>query len=310
MALVAQRAKDSAVVRPDANIELDLGLDSMERVELLTELEQRFAVKVPESALHEIATVRALVEAVRPASGSSGEANVDAAWGTLLRDLPSETDPILSRLLAPRRVTARVVWLALRVLRIALARVDVSGLEHLPAKGAFLICPNHQGYLDPFLLCGVLPHATVKAMFVVGAAEYFSSPLMAWVARRINLVPVNPDDSLVSAMRAGAFGLTHGKVLLLFPEGERSIDGGVKRFKKGAPILAQHLQVPIVPVALRGIYEIWPRTRGIQWRLLWPWSGHRVRIAVGPPITVADGEGYAAAATRLRDAVDAMWQRL
>ena len=54
-------------VRPDANLELDLGLDSMERVELLTELEQRFAVKVPEATSHEIVTVRQLVEAVRPA---------------------------------------------------------------------------------------------------------------------------------------------------------------------------------------------------------------------------------------------------
>jgi long-chain acyl-CoA synthetase len=279
-------------------------------VELLTQLEQRFGVKVPEATMHEIATVRALVEAVRPASGSSGEANVDAAWGTILRDLPPENDHILSRLLAPRRVTARVVWLVLRVLRIALARVEVSGLEHLPAKGPFLLCPNHQGYLDPFLLCAVLPFGTLKAMFVVGAAEYFSSPLMAWVARRINLVPVNADDSLVSAMRAGAFGLAHGKVLLLFPEGERSIDGGVKRFKKGAPILAQQLGVPIVPVALRGIFELWPRTQGLNWRLVAPSSGHRVRIAVGVPISMGEGETYAAAATRLRDAVDAMWQRL
>ena len=66
-------------------------------------------------------------------------------------------------------------------------------------------------------------------------------------------------------MKAGAFGLTHGKILVLFPEGERSIDGTVKKFKKGAPILAQHLGVPVVPVALKGIYELWPRNRGINW---------------------------------------------
>ncbi len=67
--LVRQRAKGDATLRPEANLELDLGLDSMERVELLTELEQRFAVKVPEGAMHEIATVRQLVEAVRPEVG-------------------------------------------------------------------------------------------------------------------------------------------------------------------------------------------------------------------------------------------------
>ncbi|MEP7118387.1 MAG: lysophospholipid acyltransferase family protein, partial [Acidobacteriota bacterium] len=145
-------------------------------------------------------------------------------------------------------------------------------------------------------------------LFVVGAAEYFQTPLMSWVARQINLVPVNPDASLVPAMRAGAFGLTHGKVLLLFPEGERSIDGSVKRFKKGAPILARELGVPIVPVSLRGIFELWPRTQGINWRLVWPWSGHRVRIRIGVPFTVRAGESDADSAVRLRDAVDALWR--
>jgi len=84
--------------------------------------------------------------------------------------------------------------------------------------------------------------------------------------------------------RQGAAALSRGRA---------SIDGGVKRFKKGAPILAQHLGVPIVPVALRGVFELWPRTQGVNWRLVAPWSGHRVRIAIGPPLTVADGESYA-----------------
>ena len=96
LALVRQRAKDGAAVRPDSNLELDLGLDSMERVELLTELEQRFALKVPEATAHQIVTVRQLVEAVRPDGGRCPAATaVDAAWSTLLRDLPPDTDPVL-----------------------------------------------------------------------------------------------------------------------------------------------------------------------------------------------------------------------
>ena len=83
-------------------------------------------------------------------------------------------------------------------------------------------------------------------------------------------MPVDPDSNLVPAMQAGAFGLAHGKVLVLFPEGERSIDGTVKKFKKGAPILAQHLRVPIVPVAIKGVFELWPRGRSFNWRLLRP----------------------------------------
>jgi 1-acyl-sn-glycerol-3-phosphate acyltransferase len=149
-----------------------------------------------------------------------------------------------------------------------------------------------------------------RQVFVVGAAEYFQTPVMRRLARVANLVPVDADASLVPAMKAGAFGLAHGRVLLLFPEGERSIDGTVKRFKKGAPILASHLQVPIVPVALKGIFELWPRTRPIDWRFVGPWRSHRVRVAFGAPVDVPPGEAYGDAAARLRGVVDTMWQRL
>ena len=108
----------------------------------------------------------------------------------------------------------------------------------------------------------------------------------------------------------GAFGLAHGKILVLFPEGERSIDGTVKKFKKGAPILAQHLRVPIVPVAIKGVFELWPRGRSFNWRLLRLWSRHRVRIVIGEPMMFVESADYNQSATELRDRVDKMWQAL
>jgi long-chain acyl-CoA synthetase len=310
--LIGARGKEraGAAPRPDANLELDLGLDSMERVELLTELEQRFGVKVLETVAHEIFTVRQLVEAVRPALGTAAGSTPDAAWSTLLGELPGVDDPVLGRLLRPRVVVTLVLWIAARVFARILTRVRVDGLQHLPANGPYLICPNHQGYLDPFVLCGVLPYRVMRRMFVVGAAEYFETPLMRWMARQINLVPVDADASLVPAMKAGAFGLAHGRILLLFPEGERSIDGSVKRFKKGAPILAKHLSVPIVPVALKGLWEMWPRTRPIDWRYVGVWRPHHVRIAIGPPLVVGEDEANGDAAANLRTVVDGMWQKL
>ena len=160
------------------------------------------------------------------------------------------------------------------------------------------------------MLCGVLPYRVFKDLFFVGAVEYFETPLTRWVARTANLVPVDPDSNLVPAMKAGAFGLAHGKILMLFPEGERSIDGTVKKFKKGAPILAQHLGVPIVPVALKGIYEWWPRNQSINWTLLAPWSGHHASIEIGGPMTLAESANYADSAAGLRERVNAMWAAL
>ncbi len=314
--VIQARVHGGGRVRPDANLELDLGLDSMERVELLTELEQRFNVRVPQSASHEIFTVRQLVEAVRPGAGNDrhaayapGASTADESWAVLLRDLPPVTDPVLGGLLERRPITTAILFVLSRLMRAAVSRVRVSGLDRLPVDGPFIISPNHQGFFDPLFVCSVLPYRLSRQLFFVGAVEYFETPLTRWFARIVNLVPVDADSNLVPAMKAGAFGLAHGKVLVLFPEGERSIDGTVKKFKKGSPILAQHLGVPVVPVAIKGVYELWPRNRPINWRRLLPFSGHRVRIEFGAPMTFAEGASYGESAAQLRDRVDTMWQR-
>ena len=86
--------------------------------------------------------------------------------------------------------------------------------------------------------------------------------MMKRVARFTNVIPVDADSNLETAMKAGAAGLRLGKVLLLFPEGERSIDGELKPFRKGASILSAHLNAPIVPVAMDGLFELWTPASG------------------------------------------------
>jgi len=328
--VIAQAGKDKGPLHPDANIELVLGLDSMERVELLVRLEEMFGTAVPDEVRQKIYTVRELVEAVLPADGGRGGASAGAragdAWSRLLGSGPGgvpEDDPLLQGLLEPRPVVFAALYSAARLLR-ALARVcfglRLAGLENFPRQGTFVLSPNHQGFLDMFLLAGALPWHAFRRMFFVGASEYYSTPARRTVARAINVIPVDPDANLVRAMQAGAYGLRHGKMLVLFPEGERSVDGEIKVFRKGAAILSLHLGVPIVPVAIRGSFEFWPRARGFQWRRCLPGAG-RIRIAIGRPIpppeplpvgcTARQAEAhYAAATERLRAVVDEMWQRL
>ena len=80
----------------------------------------------------------------------------------------------------------------------------------------------------------------------------------------------------VRAMKAGAIGLKHGKVLNIYPEGERAFDGELHGFKKGAAILATELDLPIVPVAIDGLYKVWPRS---SWRI----RPAKVKITIGKP---------------------------
>ena len=109
-------------------------------------------------------------------------------------------------------------------------------MDKLPAQGPYIISSNHQSYLDPVLMSAFLPWQIFRNLFAVGTSEIFGSGFMRRLARWLRVIVVDPDSNLVPAMRAGAFGLKHGRILILYPEGERSIDGTPRTFKKGAAI--------------------------------------------------------------------------
>jgi long-chain acyl-CoA synthetase len=313
LAVIKGAVKGGALVTPDANLELDLGLDSMERVELLTALEQQAGASIPEEELQRLYTVRELAESLIAHARDDQSRAAPASWGTLL-STDAADQAAFRQWLQPHWLVPALVYFGFRALRVLLRpglKVRLSGTERFPGRGPYLICPNHQSYLDPFFVVVALPFRLARQVFFVGATEYFETPLTRWLARQVNLVPVDPDAALVSAMQAGAAGLREGRVLVLFPEGERSIDGDVRTFKKGAAILAHHLQVPIVPVAVRGAFELWPRNRPLNWRALLPGAGSRVSVAVGAPIA-PDQDGnvemaYETLTGRVRGAVSALY---
>jgi len=255
-------------MRPTLSLDLDLGFDSMQRVELLSRLEDELGGNIEESQLTEIYTVRDLVDAVLKSAasgGSAGTRSTFAGWKSILAEDPD--DPEVFALTHPNRINDTFWYLVSRLMQVvALDRfhLKVSGLEKFPKDGACIISSNHQSYLDPLVLASVLPSDVFFRAFAVGTSDIFGKGLMRRLARSIKVVVVDPDANLVPAMRAGAFGLRHGMALVLYPEGERSIDGTPRNFKKGAAILSIHLQVPIVPVAIEGFYEAWPRNRSFR----------------------------------------------
>lgn len=300
-------------IRPSLNLELDLGLDSMQRVELLSHLEEELGGDLEESQLVEIYTVRDLIDAVlgSAASGAGGKGTrpTFAGWKAILND--EVTDPDVLALAHPSKLNDGFWFLASRVLQmISLdrSRMKVSGMEKLPKSGAYLICSNHQSYIDPLILGSAMPWDIFSRLFAVGTSDVFGKPLMRGVARSLKTIVVDPDANLIPAMRAGAFGLRHGLVLILYPEGERSIDGTPKVFKKGAAILSIHLQVPIVPVAIEGFYETWPRNKPFQ--RFAPWE-----IVIGdpiypPPESEASEQAYEKLTADLKAKVVSMWEKL
>jgi long-chain acyl-CoA synthetase len=300
-------------MRPTLSLDLDLGLDSMQRVELLSRLEEELGGDVEESQLTEIYTVRDLIDAVlgSAASGAGGPGSrvTFAGWKSILAEDPD--DPEVLHLAHPSRINDTFWYLVTRVMQMFVRdRFDlkVSGLNRLPKSGAYILSSNHQSYLDPLILACLLPPEVFFRAFAVGTSDIFGQGFMRKLARSIKVVVLDPDANLVPAMRAGAFGLRHGMALVLYPEGERSIDGTPKVFKKGAAILSIHLQVPIIPVAIEGFYEAWPRNR--------PFQGFKpLKMAFGdpmlpPPESEASEAAYEKLTADLKKRIVEMWEGL
>jgi len=285
----------------------------MQRVELLSRLEEELGGNVEESQLTEIYTVCDLVDTVLKSAssgaGSPGTRVTFAGWKAILAEDPD--DPDVLALAQPGKINDTFWYVFTRLMQVAALdrfHLKVSGLEKLPKTGAFILSSNHQSYLDPLVLASILPADIFMRAFAVGTSEIFGEGIMRRLARSIKVVVVDPDANLIPAMRAGAFGLRHGMALVLYPEGERSIDGMPRVFKKGAAILSIHLQVPIIPVAIEGFHGVWPRNQ--KFRGFAP-----LKMAFGdsispPPESEASEEAYEKLTADLRGRIVAMWEGL
>jgi long-chain acyl-CoA synthetase len=300
-------------LRPTHNLELDLGLDSMQRVELLSQIEEQLGGNVEESRLAEIYTVRELVDAVLQSAasgeGASGTRTAFAGWKAILAEDPDPANVI--SLARPHPISEAFWYLVSRLIQvIALDRfhLHARGIEKLPPSGPYILSSNHQSYIDPLILASILPPPVFDKVFAVGTSEIFGKGFMLRLAHSLRVVVVDPDANLIPAMRAGAFGLRQGRPLILYPEGERSIDGTPKPFKKGAAILSIHVQVPIVPIAIEGFYEVWPRNKAFQ-------GFAPLKIVFGdpilpPPENEASEAAYEKLTAQLRERIVEMWEGL
>jgi long-chain acyl-CoA synthetase len=313
--LVAEETRAPGPLDPSMNLELDLGVDSLQRIELIATVERAVGVRLPADSVSQCVTVRDLLRATAR--------HVEAAHETTLR--PQEHRRIRWRDLLCGPEVAQVdepvlnagPWMsavqfaALKVIRLAagvLFGFRVRGLENLPPAGAYLICPNHQSYLDGALVASAMPWPVVRRFVTLGWPAFFSGGVKTALARATNCVPIDPDTNLHRAMIVSAAALKRGKVVLIFPEGGLTWDGALQPFKKGPAILARELRVPIVPVGITGTFTVWPKGSSGPRRL------GRVVLKIGKPIHVPsqpapDEAGDAATeriAGRLREEVGAL----
>jgi len=290
VAAIKQHKPDVELIHPGMNLEIDLELDSLARAECVASTEQALKIELKQAELPAVQTVGELLNLVTTKlRGSSEKFGPTPGGGRVQwRDIVKREHvqlPELEPILKEKPLIALFAFVVLSVINIGARlffRMEVKNIETLARlEPPYLISPNHQSYIDPFLVCSTYPRAVLKNIFHVGASMYFTNRVMAQLARLINVVPIDPDAQLMRAMRAGAAGLRAGKILNIYPEGQRSFDGQLLEFKKGAAILASELNLPIVPVAIDGTYLIWPRE---SWRLRFA----KVKLYFGEPINPQD----------------------
>jgi long-chain acyl-CoA synthetase len=245
---------------PDSNLNVDLGVDSMEWLNISLEIAQRTGAEITEEAIARMSTVRDLLAEVAGGGEAQGLAQ---AWIEDPESALKESEKRWLRPLGPisKTLSVALYWTNYAFMR-TLFRLRYSGLENLPAHGPFIIAPNHTSFLDPVALAASLDPRLLRCTYWAGwTGVVFKGPIRRALARLAQAVPIDPRRGAASSLALGAAVLKRNMALVWFPEGQRSPDGSLQPFRAGLGLLLQHFPVPVVPVVIEGAYAAWPRHR-------------------------------------------------
>jgi 1-acyl-sn-glycerol-3-phosphate acyltransferase len=165
---------------------------------------------------------------------------------------------MISRMREPLIAVAK--W-AMRVSGALLGvKVEVSGLEHVDPKTASVFMPNHLSFLDGPMMVMVIP----QNVRVIVKKSVFATPVLGWAMLHVGCVPVDRkgvSGGKKSIEKAARLMKERGYSFMIYPEGTRSLDGKLQRFRRGGFFLAIAGGAPIVPVTIRGTFELMPKGR-------------------------------------------------
>lgn len=278
---IRQFSKDRQRIRPDDNLELDLGLDSLSRIELVVGLEKTFSLKLPENFLADIHTVGELSEKIRKQTTQefSPEGIGKTSWNDILATVPEEK----IRFEESRGLLLPVFLMhtLLRLICKIFFRLEAHGAENIPVNKNFILTPNHTSYLDGFVLLLSLPFSYFRNTYSLGLRDLFTGPIKSWLAKISHIISIDSTSYLNKALQTSAYVLRNNHSLSVFPEGGRSLDGNLMEFKKGVGVLAIEAGVVVVPVYIKGSINALPRTA------TWP-RPRKITVAFGKPLHASD----------------------
>jgi len=300
-----------ADVSPAMKLQMDLGIDSIGRVELLTNLESRLNVTIPQEHEGKLFTVRDVITVVEAAQ-QSGAGKKSKAPRPLISGDDARMDGVRSgmRESFSKSLLQGLFGTTASVFMNTYLRIECSGRENLPASGAYILAANHCSHLDSVAIREALGRRA-SGLYVMGAKDYFfDTHLKSWFFTTfLNALPFDREENAAESLAACKTVLDGGRAILLFPEGTRSLTGELQPFKPGIGVLGIELDAPVIPVSLKGTFESLPKGKALPRPM-------RIEVRIGPPVdfsklkaqrgTVSTSELYRKAATELRAKVEAL----
>jgi len=286
-------------LRNDASLESDLGLSSLDRVELMGALEDRYQIDLSETRFSSLRTVGDLERMLR---------------GDVVPPKPYHYPGwVLRRPVRWIRVLAQ--YLLMRPAILLLGWPRVIGRENLRrVKGPLLVICNHLGHVDPGFVLTALPARFRHRLAIATGGETLEalrSPSadrnwflriydrVQWVlgVSLLNLFPLPREAGFRRSFAYAGEAVDRGYSVLVFPEGRHTTDGKLCPFRSGIGLLAEDLGIPVVPMRIDGLFEYKKAGR----HFAPPW---RICVRVGVPIKFADGTDAAQIAEQLRKAIE------
>ncbi|MCX5660211.1 MAG: lysophospholipid acyltransferase family protein [Planctomycetota bacterium] len=173
------------------------------------------------------------------------------------------------------------------------------GVENIPESGPVLLVSNHQSYLDPMLV-GVGGHR--RQFYAMARSTLFRNKAFSGIIRFMNAVAVERGTADMTAMRRCIELLQQGNALLIYPEGTRTLDGKTGPFATGTMLLIKRAKPRVVPVAIEGSFQAWPKGRSL------PRPTGRIGVMYGEPIDAETliNRGATEGLEHLRQTIEAM----
>jgi long-chain acyl-CoA synthetase len=279
---LAQRFRGQPL-SPDTNLQLDLGIDSLEWLNLTMELRQCCEIELADEAIGRIETVRDLLREVVERPRSAGEPppadpleEPDEVLGDQRRIWLAPLGPVAS---AASRFLYGLNWLLVH----AAFRLQVEGREGLPDHGPFVLAPNHSSYLDSFVLAAALDYRTLRDTYWAGWTGVANGPVFRVLRRLCHVVPIDSARAAAAGLAFGAVILRDKHGIVWYPEGGHSKTGELMPLRPGIGMLLKHYPVPVVPVHLEGTRDSLPPGNYL------PRPG-TIRIKFGAPLDPHDLE--------------------